>query len=42
MIAVYRTMLSMVGMGIRKYTLKSVHTVVIMITKVHKQSIDYN
>jgi len=43
MMAVYRTTLSMVGMSIRKrYTLESVHIVVIMITKIHKQSIDQN
>lgn len=43
MMAVYRAMLAMVGMGIRKCdTLKSVHSVVIMITKIHKKSIDHN
>ena len=40
MMALYRTMLSMVDMDIRKcYSLKSVHIVVIIITKIHKQSI---
>jgi hypothetical protein len=43
MMVVHRTMLSMFGIGIRKcYTLKLVLTVVIVITKIHKKSIDHN
>jgi hypothetical protein len=42
-IAIYRTMFSMIGMGIGEcYTLTSVHTVVIMITKIQKQFNDHN